>query len=209
MTTQFFLDETDIDTLINLLLRSQQSRTREALCYNIGIDPKRLSFIRDSSEYDFFLLLIKYLNEIGEEEALCKLCCKELFPVFSQGKYATILSEIAAKLNCDQNFSNINSNSSKNQNLTVVLTNGSIFSKGISIIAAVTGVMICFYYFTSQPQPLPSGTYQHTCKNISVKDSILTATCGDGRGQDKTSSLAYKQCIYGIENSWGRLECKQ
>ncbi|BBD66756.1 hypothetical protein NIES4072_59690 [Nostoc commune NIES-4072] len=105
MSTQFFLDETDIDTLINLLLRSQQSRTREALCFSIGIDPKRLSFIRDSSDSDFFLLLIRHLNEIGEQEALCKLCCKELSPVFRHGNYATILSEIAAKLNCNQRLS--------------------------------------------------------------------------------------------------------
>ena len=105
MSNQFFLDETDIDILINLLLRSQQSRTREALCVSIGIDPKRLSFIRDSSESDFFLLLIKYLNEIGEQEALCKLCCKELIPVFRHGKYAPILSDIAAKLNCNQKLS--------------------------------------------------------------------------------------------------------
>jgi hypothetical protein len=117
MSTQFFLDETDIDTLINLLLRSQQSRTREALCFSIGIDPKRLSFIRDSSDSDFFLLLIKYLNEIGEQEALCKLCCKELSPVFRHGKYATILSEIAAKLNCNQRLSQ---NSTKNQQPTVL-----------------------------------------------------------------------------------------
>ncbi|NJM71329.1 MAG: hypothetical protein HC862_14480 [Scytonema sp. RU_4_4] len=105
MSTQFFLEESDIETLINLLLRSQQSRTREALCFSIGIDPKRLSFIRDCSDSDFFLLLIRYLNEIGEQEALCKLCCKELFLVFPHGKYATILSEIAAKLNCNQKSS--------------------------------------------------------------------------------------------------------
>ncbi|MDF5731932.1 MAG: GUN4 domain-containing protein [Rhizonema sp. PD38] len=103
MSTQFFLDETDIETLINLLLRSQQSRTREALCLSIGIDPKRLSFIRESSDSDFFLLLISYLDGIRDKEALCKLCCKELLPVFHQGKYATILSEIAVKLNCNQN----------------------------------------------------------------------------------------------------------
>ncbi|MBD2773198.1 hypothetical protein [Iningainema tapete] len=105
MSTQFFLDETDIDTLINLLLRSQQSRTREALCLSIGIDPKRISFIRDSSDSDFFLLLIRYLNEIGEKEALCKLCCQELFPVFHHGKYASILTEISIKLNCNQKLS--------------------------------------------------------------------------------------------------------
>jgi len=80
MSQESFLNESDIDTLINLLLRSQQSRTREALCYSIGIDPKRLQFIKYSSDSDFFQLLISHLNEIDEQEALCKLCCKELFP---------------------------------------------------------------------------------------------------------------------------------
>jgi hypothetical protein len=117
MSTQFFLEETDIDTLINLLLRSQQSRTREALCFSIGIDPKRLSFIRDSSDSDFFLLLIRYLNDIGEQEAICKLCCKELLPVFNHGKYAPILSKIAAKLNCNQSLSQ---NFTNNQQSTVL-----------------------------------------------------------------------------------------
>ena len=102
MEQQDFLNESDIDALINLLLRSQQSRTREALCFSIGIDPKRLSFLRDSSDSDFYLLLVRHLNEIGEQEALCKLCCKELFPVFHHGKYAPILSDIAARLNCHQ-----------------------------------------------------------------------------------------------------------
>ncbi len=117
MSPPFFLDESDIDTLINLLLRSQQSRTREALCFSIGIDPKRLSFIRDSSESDFFLLLIRYLNEIGEQDALCKLCCKELLPIFHQGKYTPILSDIAAKLNCNQRLSQ---NSPNNQQPTIL-----------------------------------------------------------------------------------------
>lgn len=102
MEQQDFLNESDIDALINLLLRSQQSRTREALCFSIGIDPKRLPYLRDSSDSDFYLLLVRHLNEIGEHEALCKLCCKELFPVFHHGKYAPILSDIAARLNCHQ-----------------------------------------------------------------------------------------------------------
>lgn len=217
MSNQNFLNESDIDALINLLLRSQQSRTREALCFSIGIDPKRLSFLRDSSDSDFFLLFIRYLNEIDDKEALCKLCCKELFPIFRKGTYGLILSKISEKLNCNQEFSNIYSNSSNPQNLTStkISTNGSTFGKGINIIVAVTGVVVFFggglmYYFTLQSQPLPLGTYQATCKNLSVKDSILTGDCADnsGHGQLKTSSLQYKLCKYGIENVSGTLECK-
>lgn len=216
MSKQNFLNESDIDTLINLLLRSQQSRTREALCFSIGIDPKRLSFLRDSSDSDFFLLLIRYLNEIGNQEALCKLCCKELVPIFHKGTYGVFLSEISEKLNCAHEFSNIYSNSSNTQNLTLteVSTNGSIFGRGISIIVAFTGVVVFFgggliYYFTSQSQAFPLGTYQATCKNISVKNSILTGTCADLHGGWKTSSLEYKRCKYGIENKDGRLDCKE
>ncbi|MCV3216871.1 hypothetical protein OGM63_25765 [Plectonema radiosum NIES-515] len=110
MSQPNFLSETDIDTLINLLLRSQQSRTREALCLSIGIDPKRLSFLRDSSDADFFLLFIQYLNEIGDTEALCQLCCKELFPIFHKGTHSLILSDIAVKLNCNHQFSQNSSN---------------------------------------------------------------------------------------------------
>lgn len=112
MSQQDLLTESDIDTLINLLLRSQQSRTREALCFNIGIDPKRLSFLRNSSDSDFFLLLIRYLNEIGDQEALCKLCHKELVPIFDNGTYGLFLTELAGKLNCSQGF---RQNSSDNQ----------------------------------------------------------------------------------------------
>jgi hypothetical protein len=103
MSTQFFLDENDIESLMNLLLRSQQSRTREALCLRIGIDPRRLGFITNSADADFVLQLITYLNEINNKEALCKLCCQELIPIFSKSeKHELILSEIAAKLHCDQ-----------------------------------------------------------------------------------------------------------
>ncbi len=106
MSTQFFLDETDIEALTKLMLRSQQLRTREALCIRIGIDPRRLGFIKDSSDYDFVIQLINHLNEISNKEALCKLCCEELFPIFYQSeKYALILSDVAAKLHCNQKLS--------------------------------------------------------------------------------------------------------
>jgi hypothetical protein len=114
MSQQNLLTESDIDTLINLLLRSQQSRTREALCFSIGIDHNRLSFLRDSSDSDFFLLLIRYLNGIGDQEALCKLCHKELVPIFNKGTYGLFLSELAGKLNCSQEFiDNSNNNTEK------------------------------------------------------------------------------------------------
>ncbi len=78
------------------------------------------------------------------------------------------------------------------------------------IITAVTGLVIALggggliYYFTAAPL----GTYQASCRNISVKDGILTATCRDRQGEEKESTLDFKQCRFGIENTNGKLECK-
>lgn len=217
MSTQFFLDEIDLENLAKLMLRSQRLGTRDALCIKIGIDPRGIGFIKDSSDDDSIIQLINYLNEISNKEALCKLCCLELFPIFSHSEqYALILSDIAAKLHCNQKLSNNYSNISNTQNftLTEVSTNGSIFGRGISIIVAVTGLVVflgggaLIYYFTSHSNQLPLGTYQATCENKSVKDGILTGTCKDIHGQPRESSLDFKLCHYGIENQNGILMCK-
>lgn len=97
------LDERDVETLTNLLLRTHQSRAREALCIRIGVDPSQLGFIKNSSDSDFVIQLINYLNKIDNRESLCKLCCKELFPIFQNHKaHAPALKNITAKLNCNQ-----------------------------------------------------------------------------------------------------------
>lgn len=117
MSTQFFLDELDIEALAELMLLSQLLRTREALCLKIGLDYRQLWFIKDTSDSDFVIQLIDHLNKIGNKEALCKLCSDELFPIFRKSETsAHILSKIAAKLNCNQelrpNYSNNESSSS-------------------------------------------------------------------------------------------------
>lgn len=110
-----YLELRDIENLVNLLLRSQQSKTREALCIRIGVEPYRLSFIRNSSDSDFILQLIEYLDRIGNKESLCKICCEELSPIFGKSEiYAPILREITVKLDCEQEFIN-NSNSTENK----------------------------------------------------------------------------------------------
>lgn len=81
------------------------------------------------------------------------------------------------------------------------------------LVVAVTSVVVflgggLMYYFTSQSQQEPVGTYKDSCKNFSVKDSILTSDCKDINGHWVTSSLEYKRCKYGVENNNGRLECK-
>lgn len=102
--SQDLLKQSDIVALENLLLRSQQSRAREALCLRIGIEPKRLWFLKDSSDSDFAIQLINHLNEIGDKEALCNLCCQELYPIFHKGPYAPILRDIIINLNCEQHI---------------------------------------------------------------------------------------------------------
>lgn len=158
MQEQNVLNESDIDTLINLLLRSQQSRTREALCFSIGIDPKNLSFLRDSSDSDFFLLLIRYLNGIGNQEAICKLCCKELSPIFNKGAYRLFLNELAGKLNCNNEFRECSSNipnqpdTSKTQSLPQKKSLLKyLLTGGVLILTVLTG---SYFYKPSSPQTL-------------------------------------------------------
>jgi len=62
MSTQFFLDEIDLENLAKLMLRSQRLGTRDALCIKIGIDPRGIGFIKDSSDDDFIIQLINYSN---------------------------------------------------------------------------------------------------------------------------------------------------
>ncbi|MEH2324450.1 MAG: hypothetical protein V7K32_12910 [Nostoc sp.] len=99
-----YLEQSDIDTLGELLLRSQKVRTREILCKRIGIDPQGLGFLRDYSDEDFVTQLIYYLDQVGDQEALCKLCCQVLFPIFKKSADTSILQEIALKLNCNHDF---------------------------------------------------------------------------------------------------------
>jgi hypothetical protein len=98
------LKELDIDTLVELLLCSQQSRERIALCINIGIDHKRLNYLENTSERDFFIRLIDDLNETGNNDALCKLCCKELLPILPYQQNRNLLENIIEKLGCNQSI---------------------------------------------------------------------------------------------------------
>ncbi|MEH1899777.1 MAG: hypothetical protein V7K94_31710 [Nostoc sp.] len=113
------LDDDDLRELTNILLISQKVKAREALCLRIGINPSELTFIREGSERDFVIQLINYLNQINDEEALCRLCCQELSLTFYRGKYASVLTKITAKLNCSQFIlDSSNSQNFKNISLT-------------------------------------------------------------------------------------------
>ncbi len=76
------LNQDDLETLVNLLLISSKVKAREALCRKIGISYYRqLGFINDPSEESFATNLINYLNDVGNTQAICRIC-KELEPIF-------------------------------------------------------------------------------------------------------------------------------
>lgn len=57
-------------------------------------------------------------------------------------------------------------------------------------------------------QPIPSGSYQRSCDNISVNDSTLRATCQTADGDRTNSRLDdFDQCSGDIGNNDGNLTC--
>jgi hypothetical protein len=96
------LNQDELNELANLLVISQKAKAREALCIKIGISYyKDLGFIYEASDVSFAINLIHHLNEVGNTKAICKLCCKELVPIFKDGRRESILREIVVKLNCN------------------------------------------------------------------------------------------------------------
>ena len=95
------LNESDKEILTELLTRSGRAElsARRALCIKIGIETNQLLFLRQPADADFALELISYLDEIGDNEALYRIC-KELETVFKRGKYVADLVAIKTKLNC-------------------------------------------------------------------------------------------------------------
>lgn len=57
-------------------------------------------------------------------------------------------------------------------------------------------------------QPIPSGSYQDTCSEISATWTTLTATCERGDGNWNYTTLKnYRSCRVDIANVKGRLQC--
>lgn len=109
------LNQDELSTLADLLTNSQKAKGRQALCIRIGIDPHQLGFMYESSDSSFAINLINYLNQIGDTEAICKLCCKELSPIFKEN-HKSFLKGIEVKLNCNYYFKQ---NSPNNKQQTV------------------------------------------------------------------------------------------
>ncbi|MBR8840864.1 MAG: RICIN domain-containing protein [Stigonema ocellatum SAG 48.90 = DSM 106950] len=103
-----YLNQDELNELAELLSFSPKVKAREALCIKIGISYyKELGFIYESSDSSFAINLISHLNEVGNTKAICLLCCKELAPIFRNGKGESLLKEIAVKLNCNQHLPDI------------------------------------------------------------------------------------------------------
>jgi len=57
-------------------------------------------------------------------------------------------------------------------------------------------------------QSTPSGSYQQTCKNIGVRDEVLSANCQDADGKWEATQLRdYRSCGSDIMNDNGALRC--
>ena len=57
-------------------------------------------------------------------------------------------------------------------------------------------------------QSIPSGSYQQSCKNIGVRDEVLTANCQDTEGKWEATQLRdYRSCGGDIMNDNGALRC--
>lgn len=156
------LDDDDLRELADILLLSQKVKAREALCLRIGINPSELTFIREGAERDFVIQLINYLNQINDEEALCRLCCQELSLTFNRGKYASTLTKIAAKLNCNQCISNFSTNHNI-ENIVSLKNNLSKNRKLLLIIFALILSAISSYFILWLPDAWSART------NVQVK----------------------------------------
>lgn len=117
------LNQDELNELADLLLLSQKSKAREALCIKIGISYyKELGFIYESSDSSFAINLISHLNDVGNTKAICQLCCKELSPIF-QGYRKSFLKEIAVKLKCNHEFDSLSSSNNQEKEFEHIRSN--------------------------------------------------------------------------------------
>ena len=57
-------------------------------------------------------------------------------------------------------------------------------------------------------QSIPSGSYQQSCRNVGVRDEVLTANCQDSDGKWEATQLRdYRSCGGDIMNDNGALRC--
>jgi hypothetical protein len=74
--------------------------------------------------------------------------------------------------------------------------------------ALIILAMAMFLGQAAAQQANPSGSYQQTCSNISIKKGNLYAQCQDEKGKTHSAKLSnYEKCPADIANKNGSLEC--
>lgn len=74
-------------------------------------------------------------------------------------------------------------------------------------ISGIVGTFLLVMSF-GVSSPIPSGSYQGTCKNSYVKDETLFSTCEDRQKQHNPAELpGFKNCKGDISNNNGKLVC--
>jgi CVNH domain len=80
----------------------------------------------------------------------------------------------------------------------------------ILILAFLAGFPLQEGTAGSGQENLPSGSYQQTCSDISIKNGNLYAKCKDEKGKAHSAKLShYEKCGSEIVNKNGSLECPQ
>ncbi|WP_375515333.1 hypothetical protein [uncultured Nostoc sp.] len=191
------MNDDDLIELADILLISQKVKAREALCLRIGIDPNQLAFIRDGAERDFVIQLINYLNQINEQEALCKLCCKELIPVFNHGTYTHFLRGIAAKLHCNQGLSQ-NALNNKQPIVPSSIPASSAINKLI-IGGTILLIGLAGFSLFNQNKNSSSPPTQATPSTLEAKDKIPPIEPRRPKAYTPEPELPYDIGVYGYQ----------
>ncbi|GEM_PF-3450638 len=182
MLEDFTLNQDELNTLAEILAISLKVKERKALCIKIGINPQELDFLYHSSDESFATSLVDLLYQIGNTEAICQLCCKELVPIFKNGRRELFLKKISSKLNCNQEFRQNSPNnkqptsSSSSPAPSVSINPFNQLAKNKLVIGAMGVIMAAFitaglvkYNQTTTPTPSPT-----TTSNSSPADSSPT-----------------------------------
>lgn len=72
---------------------------------------------------------------------------------------------------------------------------------------AVGVAMLAMQPMPARAQNLPQGSYLHTCSNVRMVDSVLTATCLTADQSPRDTSLPNPYACQDVVNSNGRLVC--
>jgi len=76
------------------------------------------------------------------------------------------------------------------------------------IMSMAIGLACLAVQGTAMAQSTPSGSYQQTCRNIDVRDGVLSANCQDTSGKWEATQLRdYQNCGNDILNDNGALRC--